>query len=187
LAEALDQWFDRNPTTFALQDRVGHGRALHRGFEIVKKLDQLKSDGLATITALLNSHGPVANNERTVSLIRAFEFWTRLADAFHDELLDTDGEAKVWRLLDGIVLALDKTASGRAALDVLLDSSDAGIRASAGAYLIDLLPARVVPMLRDIDQKGGSKSADFGAHWTLLAWEREGKSRFNYLRQQSSA
>jgi hypothetical protein len=36
-------------------------------------------------------------------------------------------------------------------------------------------------MLRDIEDAGGGNSADFGAHWTLLAWERERKSRFNYL------
>jgi hypothetical protein len=43
------------------------------------------------------------------------------------------------------------------------------------------MPERVVPILREIDKKGGGNSAYFTAHWALLAWEREGKSRFKYL------
>jgi hypothetical protein len=183
LGAKLDKWLDGNLAAFASQDRTAQGKALLRGLEIAKEFDHLKAEGVATIGALLNQQDAITNDERAASLIRAFEFGAKLADALHDEFLDTDGEANAWRLLDGIVLALDKTGSGRAALDVLFDSPDAGIRAAAGAYLIDLRPERVVPMLRDIDEMGGGRSADFGAHWTLLAWERERKSRFNYLSQ----
>ncbi|MGC2122659.1 MAG: hypothetical protein WA652_07375, partial [Xanthobacteraceae bacterium] len=79
---------------------------------------------------------------------------------------------------------LDVIGAGRVALAVLLDHPDAGIRALAGSYLIDLMPEQVVPLLREIDEKNEGCSADFRAHWALLAWKLERKSRFNYLSEK---
>jgi hypothetical protein len=177
----LDEWLDGNLSTFASLDRTAQAKALLRGFDIVKELERIKADGLKAITALLNRHDQIAADRRAASLIHGFEFSAKLAHSLHDELLDTDGESKVWRLMDAIVQALDKIGSGRAALAVLLDHPDTGVRVSASWYLIDLMPERVVPMLREIDEKDGGSSADFKAHWALLAWEREGKSRFTSL------
>jgi hypothetical protein len=182
LGVKLDGWLDRSLPVFSSDNRAVRGKAIRRGIAIIKEFDRLKAEGIAAITALLNRHvAPADSDNRNASLIRAFEFGAKLADALHDEFLDTDGERMVWRLLDRIVLALDKVGPSRAAMNVLFDNPDPGVRASAGTYLIDLMPERVVPMLRDIDEAGGGRSADFRAHWTLLAWEREGKSRFNYL------
>lgn len=181
LASKLDAWLDRSVPVLSSQDSAAHGKAIRRGIAIVQEFDRLKAEGITAITGLLNRDAAVADSNRKAALIRAFEFGTRLADALHDEFLDTDGENMVWRLLDKIVLNLDKIAPGRASLDILFDSPDPGVRASAGAYLIDLMPERVIPMLRDIDEAGGGKSADFGAHWTLLAWERERESRYSSL------
>lgn len=185
LAAKLDGWLDRSLPAFSSQDSAAHGRAIRRGIAIIEEFDRLKAEGMTAITTLLNRNVTAVDGNRKASLIQAFEFGTRLADALHDEFLDTDGENDVWRLLDKIVLNLDKIGAGRTSLDILFDSPDAGVRASAGAYLIDLMPERVIPMLRDIDEAGGGKSADFGAHWTLLAWERERKSRFNSLSKSS--
>ena len=168
------------------EDRAAQGNALLRGFEIAKEFDRLKTDGLTAIQALLDRHDAVTQEERATSLIRGFEFGARLADTLHDEFRDIDGETEVWRLLDRIVLNLNEIGSGREALDVLFDNPDAGIRASAGAYLIDLMPERVVPMLRQIDEKSDGSSPSFGAHWALFAWERVGKSRFNYLTESAT-
>jgi hypothetical protein len=182
LGRKLDAWWDGFSPLLSSEDRVAQGKALLRGFEIAKEFDRLKADGLAAITALLNRPDPVADDERAASLIRGFEFGARLADTLHNEFRDTaDGETKVVRLMDAIVKALDTNGSSRAALAVLLDHPDPGVRAWAGAYLIDLMPQRVVPILRQIELKGDGSSASFGAHWTLLAWRPEGKSRFNYL------
>ena len=95
----------------------------------------------------------LSDEERATSLIRGFEFGGGLADTLHDEFRDIDGETEVWRLLDRIVLDLNEIGSGRAALELLFDNPDAGIRASAGSYLIDLMPERVVPMLRRYRRK----------------------------------
>lgn len=181
LGAKLDDWFDGNRATFSARDRAAQAKAILRGTEIIRQFDLLKADGKAAITAMIRRCDPASDRKGGASLVSAFEFGARLADVLHDEFLDTDGESEVWHLLDAIVLKLDKVGIGRGALDVLFDSADAGVRAAAGAYLIDLMPDRVIPVLRDIDDAGGGNSADFGAHWTLLAWERERKSRFNYL------
>jgi hypothetical protein len=188
LGQKLDAWWDGFSPMLNSEDRVAQGKALLRGFEMAKEFDRLKADGLATITALLDRHNPVADEERAASLIRGFEFGARLADTLHDEFCDTaDGETKVVRLMDAIVKALDTIGSGRAALAVLLDRTDLGVRALAGAYLIDLLPERVCPILRQIEETARGRSAGFRAHWALLAWQRERKSRFNYLSGTSPA
>ncbi len=182
LGQKLDAWWDGFFPLLDSKDRMAQGNALLRGFEIAKEFDRLKADGMAAITALLDRPDPVADHERAASLIRGVVFGARLADKLHDEFRDTaDGETKVVRLMDAIVQALDRLGSGRTPLAALLDHPDPGVRAWAGAYLIDLMPQRVVPVLRQIEMKGDGSGASLGAHWTLLAWQREGKSRFNYL------
>ena len=179
LGERLDRWFDRSLPTFATQDHAAHGRAILRGVEIVRELDRLKAEGLAAIRAMLKSRAATTQQQRIASLIRAFELATKLGDTLHDELLDTDGENKLIRLKNEIAKALDSTDSGRTALAVLLDHPDEGVRASAGRYLLsmDLMPERVVPILREIEKDGKANSAGFKAHWALLDWELKQKSR----------
>lgn len=177
LGAKLDKWFDQNSATFASQDRMAQGRALLGGFEIVGELDRLKAEGLAAITALLNRHDPGASEERIASLVCGFEFAAKLADSLHDVLLDTDGANKVTTLMNDIAKALDGMDAGRAALAVLLDSTDARVRASAGAYLIRLMPDQVLPILREIEKGEGASSAGFHAHWAILRWEQENKLR----------
>jgi hypothetical protein len=181
LGQKLDAWFDTNAVTFASEDQVTQGKALLAGIEIMQELDRLKADGMAAIQELLDDRKAPSSRERVASLIRGFEFGAKLADTLHDELLDTDGETRVMRLTDAIVKALDAIGAGREALGVLLDHPDAGVRALAGAYLIDLMPDRVVPILRDIEQTEHGNSAHFRADFAVLGWERQRKSRFNFL------
>ena len=81
--------------------------------------------------------------------------------------------------MNEIATALDATDHGRAALAVLLDDYDERVRASAGSYLLilNLMPERVVPILREIDQTNQGASADFTAHWALLDWELKQKAK----------
>jgi hypothetical protein len=176
LGAKLDEWFDNNRASLASQDRKAQGESLIRGFQIAKELDRLKADGLAAIAALLNRRDPVASGERIASLVRGFEFAAKLADTLHDELLDTDGSNKVTALMNDIARALDGI-DGPAPLAVLLNSADARVRASAGAYLIKLMPDRVLPILHEIEEGEGGSSAGFHAHWALLRWEQENKTR----------
>jgi hypothetical protein len=175
LGAKLDRWFDGNRSTFASEDRKEQAKALLGGFPLVKELDRLKGDGLAAIRLLLNPAHTSTPAEYAASLVRGFEFATKLADALHDELLDTDGETKVVELMNEIANTLDGIASGRAALAILLDNPNPGVRAAAGAYLIRLMPARVVPILREIEDAERGSSAGFNAHSAIFRWERESK------------
>jgi hypothetical protein len=112
LGAKLDEWLDGNLTTLAFQDRRTQAKALLRGFDIVKEFDRVKADGLKAITALLNHHDHVTADRRAASLIRGFEFAAKLAHSLHDELLDTDGESKVLRLMDTIVQAFGQDRFG---------------------------------------------------------------------------
>lgn len=99
-----------------------------------------------------------------------------LKAALRDELSDTDGGNELVMKMNMIANTLDESRAGRAALAALLDHAKDSVRASAGAYLVDLMPDRVVPILREIDQKDEGTSADFTAHWALLDWELKQKA-----------
>lgn len=58
--------------------------------------------------------------------------------------------------MNDIAGALDGMGAGRASLAVLLHSPDARVRASTGAYLIKLMPDRVLPILREIEEGKGA-------------------------------
>jgi len=181
LSEKLDAWCNGFFGLLESKDGVEQRNVLLRGVAIVKELDSLKAKGLAAISAVVARQNMIAEDDRSASLIQVFGFSARLADMLHDELLDTDGETKVWRLMDAVVIALDAVGSGRAALAAHLDHPDAGVCVAAGAYLIDLMPDRVIPILRYIEEKANWTSCNFRAHWLLLAWKLDGKSRFNNL------
>jgi hypothetical protein len=175
LSSELDALLDANLATFASKDRAEQGKILLRGIEIVTGLERLKAKGLATLKALLNRQDTTADDERARSLVRGFELGAKLAHALHDELLDTNGETKVMRRLDAIFMALDATGAGQVALARSLDHPDIGVRVLAGAYLIELMPDRVVPMLREIDENAGGRSPGFTAHFALLRWDYDNK------------
>jgi hypothetical protein len=177
LGAKLDAWWDVFSPLLDSEDRVAQGKVLLRGFGIAKEFDRLKAEGLAAITALLDRQdaGAVTRAERVASFVRGFSFSAKLAATLHDEFRDMDGETEVVRLMYAIANALDALGPGRPALVGLLDDPDARVRAFVGAYLINLMPERVIPILRAIEEKEHANSAHFTAYWTLLRWEREGK------------
>ncbi len=176
LGERLDAWCNGFFGMLDSRDGVAQAKALLAGIDIFKDLEQLKAQGLAAIRALLARQDTIPDDERTASLIRGFEFAAKLRHTLHDELLDTKGETKVVRLADALVQALDALKSGRSALTVLLDNPDAGVRATAGAYLINLMPERVIPILREVEKNEDGNSASFTAYWAVRGWELEGKA-----------
>lgn len=74
-----------------------------------------------------------------------------------------------------IVEALDAIDPDRAALATLLDDSDPRVQVFAGAYMIKSMPERVIPILREIQEKEDANSAHFNAYFALLMWEHESK------------
>ena len=176
LGEKLDSWFAENLVAFASDDRQQQGHALLGGFALVRELDRLKRDGLAAIRALISPSHMSTPGEYAESLVRGLEFAAKLADALHDQLLDIDGETKVVLLMNEIANTLDGTPSGRAALAVLLDNANPGVRAAAGAYLIGLMPDRVLPILHEIEDAERGTSAGFNAHSVIIRWQYDRKS-----------
>jgi hypothetical protein len=175
LGAKLDAWLDGNLGTISSVDRLVQFKALLAGIEITKELDVLKAKGMAAITALLDRQEAMTENERAASLIRTFEFAAKLGAALGDEMGDIDCANKIVGLTDKIAGALDAIGPGRVALAGLLDHSDDRVRASAGAYLMELMPDRVLPILQKIADKEPFDSAASTAHWTIVHWEREGK------------
>jgi hypothetical protein len=175
LGRQLDEWFDGSGGTFASNDRTAQGKAIFRGIELIKEIDRIKAKGLAALKALLKPAGIATNQDGVASLVGGFRFGARLAHALHDELLDTTGETKVVDLMEEIIHQLEGLDLGRTALLPLLDDPDAGVRASAGAYLIKLMPERAIPVLRDVEEKEDANSAHFTAYFALMMWERQGR------------
>ena len=178
LGAKLDEWFKVNLPTFKSQDRAAQGKALLQGFDIAKEFDRLKADGLAALAALLSPHdtGAVPQAERAASLPQGFAFGAKLASTLHDEFRDTKTETEVVQLmLYTIVKRLDAIDPDRAALAKLLDDSDPRVQVFAGAYMIKSMPERVIPILREIQEKEDANSAHFNAYFALLMWEHESK------------
>jgi hypothetical protein len=176
LGERLDAWCNGFFGMLESKDGVAQAKALLAGIEIFKELERLKAEGLKAIKKLLARQDTMPNDKRTASLIQGFEFAAKLSHTLHDELLDTSGGTKVVRLMNAIADALDASGSGRSALAVLLDNPDAGVRASAGAYLINSMPERVIPIMREVQKNEDGNSAHFTAYWAVRGWELEGKA-----------
>ena len=175
LAEKLDAWVDINLDALSSMDQAERVKAVRAALEIIVDLERIKSQGVAAIKAVLDNRGAATQAERVATLVRSFEFAAKVSDTLSDEWLDTDGENQVVDLMNDIASQLDATGPGRAALAVLLGHADVGVRASAGAYLVDLMPDRVLPILREIEENEHANSAHFTAHWAILGWECEGK------------
>jgi hypothetical protein len=176
VADKLDAWWDRFSAMLDSDDRIAQGKALLQGFEIVKEFDRIKTDGLAAVTALTVSQNSMTAHNRTALLVRAFSFAAKLKSTLHDKMRDIDGETKIVRQM-AIMADELRTLGDQSAFAVLLEDEDPRVRASIGAYLLvkNLMPDRVVPILREIEEQKNADNAHFVASWALFRWEHEGK------------
>ena len=175
LGAELDACWDALSPLLNSEDRAAQANVLLRGVTLAKEYDRLRTEGVAAIRALLDRRD-ATEGERIASLVKAFAFAAKLANTLHDEFHDVDGETQVARFTEAIVKTLDGLETGRAPLAILLDHPDAGVRAWAGACLIDWQPDRVVPILRDIEKKEFANGAHFTASFALFRWERDAKA-----------
>jgi hypothetical protein len=181
LGARLDNWFDKMITDIESSDKTAQIKTWLAGIQITKQFDDLKQQGLATLAALLNPANVLSESGRVASLLHGFEFAVRLEATLSDEMADSEGVTQVDRVVDDIVVALASIGSGRSALLPLLDHGDPRVRASAGGYLIDLMPDRVIPVLQQIEKEARGYWAGFKAYWIRRTWELEHKGRFNQL------
>lgn len=105
---------------------------------------------------------------RAAKLVEAFEICALTEVVAHDDFDDDETVARAIEHKHAIAAALDAMPGGRAALETLLDSPFAGVRASAGAHLLNagLLRERIVPILQEIERRLMS-SAGWTAFWAL--------------------
>ena len=145
LGEELDAWWEEFSPMLDSEDRGAQAETLLRGFEIAKRFDSFKTQGLAAVKALLDRQD-TTEHAGLASQIQAFAFAAKLANTLHDQFRDIDGETQVARLTEAIVKALERTATGRAALAERGDVLDA-----AGGTDIFQMPAGRVKITTGVD------------------------------------
>ncbi len=106
-------------------------------------------------------------DQRTAKLLEAFELCAKTHVAAFDVSADKEsGDAATVHLFE-IANALDAIPPGRrSALVPFLDSTDVAVRVAAAVRLKELMPERVLPILRDINENE-SGSAKWSAYWAL--------------------
>lgn len=184
LGARADSWFEDMDASMDANDKQGQVRGCLAAIQILWRYEDLKNRGYSMLNTLLNPLTVVSESDRVAALLYGFKFAAKLQVALYDEMMDTDAGNHVDGLTDDIVVALAGIGSGRAALVPLLDVDDARVSATAGRYLIDLMPDRVIPVLQEIEKGSFWHQPAFEAHMVLLTWELERKGRFNALQSQ---
>jgi len=167
-----DAFGDEMRSLIDSDDTTAQAKMLLCGIAIAKEYERLKSEGLAAIQARLDRQG-TTESTRISTLVETFAIAASLANTLHDKFRDIEGETQVACFTVSIVKNLEDMAVGRGPLAVLLDHPDAGVRAWAGACLINSQPDRVVPILRNIKDKEVANGAHFTAYFALLRWEHD--------------
>jgi hypothetical protein len=187
LGSLLDGWFDEMIAKIDSGNKTAQAKAWLAGIEITKQFDDLKKQGSAALSALLNPTNVASESERVSALLRAFEFAAKLEATLSDEMADVDGVTQIDHLMDDIIVALAPIGYGRTFLVPLLEHDDARVRAFAGRYLIDLIPDRVIPVMEKIEEEKRGSCADFCAYWAVRTWQIERRARFKRARDPSGA
>jgi len=137
---------------------------------VTKEIQTAEAEQRAAMVAAIDRARDAANDEgRVQQLCQAFELCCLVQVVAEDDFGGGETVDQAIGHKHTIAAALDAIAPGRrAALAALLESPFAGVRASAGAHLLNagLLRERVVPVLQEIERKV-SGSAGWTAFWAL--------------------
>lgn len=135
-----------------------------------KALQAAETEQRAAMQAAVERAEAATDHEmRVVLLLEAFIVCALGEVVAHDDFADDETARRAVEHKHRIVAGLDAIGSGqRAALSRLLESPFAGVRASAGAHLLNagLERERVVPTLRQIEKEVWG-SAGWTAFWAL--------------------
>lgn len=122
----------------------------------------------AMVAAFEKAKAVTDPDARTAELVAAFEFTAKAQYEAFDVLGDEETGNAAIAQSHAISKALDAIPPGRrAALAALLDSPDDGVLVKAAVHLKKLMPERVDPILREIDERQGGSSIGFTAMWAL--------------------
>lgn len=137
---------------------------------LTKALQAAKAEQRAAMQAAVERAEAASDHEmRVVLLLEAFIACALGEVVAHDDFADDETARRAVEHKHRIVAGLDAIGSGqRAALSRLLQSPFAGVRASAGAHLLNagLERERAVPTLQQIEKEVWG-SAGWTAFWAL--------------------
>lgn len=128
------------------------GRELAENEKAFKAAKEHRQATMAT--AVAEAKAVADADERTKSLLSAFEVCVKLACAASEQASDTDTYnfgVKQLREISDELRALNRFP----ALAQFLDSPDIELRGFAAVWLRDLWPARILPMLKEINKTEG--------------------------------
>ena len=181
-ARARDALIDELDAAIAARNASREAAIATRLAAITKALQAAAAEQRAAMLAAVERAEAAHDDEpRVALLLEAFSICTLGEIVAHDDFADHETARRAVEYKHRIVAALDAIGEGRrAALERLLDSPFAGVRASAGAHLLNagLQRERVVPLLQLIE-KEVSSSAGWTAFWALApdnhgAWLDDG-------------
>jgi len=119
-------------------------------------------------------------DERTAKLLKTYELSVKTKFWAYAALGDIEAGNAAAMQTEAVVKALDAIPPGRrSALAALLDNPDVGVRVDAAADLKDVMPDRVIPILRQINKEEGASSVGFTAMqalWPDTGSEPDGKA-----------
>jgi hypothetical protein len=134
-----------------------------------QEIDAAKKEALAAIaTAIDDANATTDPDERTTKLLKAFALSAKTTYWAFDAMTDNETGKEAMIQTHKILAALDAIPPGRrSALTTLLDDPDVNIRCVAAIHLQKIMPERVNPILRQIDQEESPSSVGLAAMWAL--------------------
>ncbi len=112
---------------------------------------------LSVMTAL---HDASTQQKRIEKLLAAFEVLAGIRSTAQDDLVDDDLSDDAETHLRTVLSGLDAIKpEGRILLAPFLDSYNLDVRACAAVALLELMPDRVIPVLRDLAENAAGTNA----------------------------
>src|SRR5258708_30622171 len=175
----------QEPETFpdratTASDLEAQQRLYLRMREIDKELTAIRSTQEAALNSLIEerpSADPASEAERIARLLRAFEFAAQLGRIAGDVICDSEYSDQWTQQRKRIVTVLDAVDPGRQHLIGLLDHPIPDVRASAGAYVMEVEPERALPVLRAVYESERGLNAGWTAFFPIQMYDAEQKKQ----------
>src|SRR5258708_30904985 len=120
---------------------------------------------------------PASEAERIARVLRAFEFAGQLGRIGGDVICDSEYSDQWTQQRKRIVTVLDAVDPGRQHLIGLLDHPIPDVRASAGAYVMEVEPERALPVLRAVYESERGLNAGWTAFFPIQMYDAEQKKQ----------
>jgi hypothetical protein len=166
-----DAWRERAKARHLGDQKTSEAAAVRMVAFNKELMAALKTEGLKYEAEL--KADPAENEEEKVTrLLTAFARGARLTriwnDTMHQERIGFCCAKKISKQILPELDALNR----RGDVVIFLDDPDLSVRAKAASWLLDTMPDRCLPILREIDRTERALNAGWIACWALDAYER---------------